>query len=394
MSKHTEIGNRTVYTYIQNILEFQNKLNLHHEIEITTDVIDRLFRIKTISGDGNCLFNAISYALIEDESMSAELRKAVYEFYQGDEYKRIISGDIRNEFENKFIIMNESDDAEMDYIEDKNGTYYRHRININDYKSLREIKSYGYNFEKYEGPYKQMPHIENIQYDGVYGSNGDVLALCYLLNVNITVIVEQENGNFHRVYSYNRNDNVDSTIYLQLIDQNHYQVLLKRPNPESPSRSNRITRKLTSSNENKSSKSPRNTRSKSPRNTRSKSPRNTSINNEMLDYIKRAIAHYEPHLQTYKKAIVEYSNELKQIIEEKTDLDGQINLTKQLYNDIKKNNHYDNAEMLSQINAELESTRERLEIIKQKEDECKKNIAKQKNNELIIMKELEKLPKV
>ena len=56
MSKHTEIGNRTVYTYIQNILEFQNKLNLHHEIEITTDVIDRLFRIKTISGDGNCLF--------------------------------------------------------------------------------------------------------------------------------------------------------------------------------------------------------------------------------------------------------------------------------------------------------------------------------------------------
>jgi len=295
MENFITVKDRIIHKDIDNISELNN------EMSITTDVINKFFTINEILGDGNCLFNAISYALIGNQSMSNELRMGLYSFYKENPiYKRIKNGDVHTKIETIFYMSTWSD-SEVDYVhDDKKGTYYRHADNRGDYKTMEEINTLGLDKRDYlDIKYRPITHIENIQNNGVFGSNGDVIAFCYLLEKNIIVIVQdRENKNYHRVTPFILNDRYDETIYLQLIGESHYQILNPRvrlasvPISTSP-KSNRDIRnsrtplpKLdhlaprdTRKSESPTSKkvgSPRDTRkSKSPTSKRVGSPRDT-----------------------------------------------------------------------------------------------------------------------
>ena len=349
-------GNRRIYFDLDNLSE------LRRDIAITSDVIDKFFELIPIIGDGNCLFNSISYALIRNQKISNELRIGLYKFYNDSlTYQRIINEgyENKNKFELDFYISTLGT-AEEDYVMDEiNGTYYRHKYLNGDYKTNDEIKSIGLNKRDYlNTPYRHIAHIENIQNDGVFGSNGDVIAFCYLLGRNIIVIKEdRENKYYHHVMPFIINDNDDDAIYLQLIGEAHYQILVPKeilvPHvPRTTSlKSNRETinsrtpsPKLNRSvdRDTRKSKSPRSKTDHSQRGTRkSKSP----LRNETTTDEKKLIKLLETNGR-----LVASNKELLESIKEKETLLGEVT----------KYNNPDNTYIITQWNNALKKDKLKL----------------------------------
>lgn len=343
--------NRTIYFDLDNLSE------LRRDMSITSDVIEKFFTIKKIRGDGNCLFNSISYALIRNQKISNELRIGLYNFYNDSPtYQRIINEgyENKNKFERDFYISTLGT-AEEDYVMDEiNGTYYRHKYHNGDYKTKNQIKSMGLNEDDYlNTPYRHIAHIENIQNNGVFGSNGDVIAFCYLLGRNIIVIKEdRENKYYHHVMPFIINDKTDDAIYLQLIGEAHYQILVPHVPRTTSLKSNRETRKsrtpspkLNRSVDRDTRKSPTSKKLHSQRGTRkSKSP----LRNETITDEKKLIKLFETHGR-----LLASIKELPESIKEKETLLGEVT----------KYNNPDNKYIITQLNNEV--NRQTLELKQQ-----------------------------
>ena len=312
-------GNRPIYYDLDNLSE------LRRDISITSHVIAKFFVLKPILGDGNCLFNSISYVLKNKYKLSDEtptkLRKELYDFYQSDDYKRIKEGIVNNEFEGRFHISTHpaAGDAEYDYVEDHNGIYYRHNDFRGIYNTLSEI---GYRQDEYmmSHRYRRIAHTENIKNNRVFGSNGDTIAFCYLLGINIILITEdRENKHYHHVMPFIINDKTDDAIYLQLIGEVHYQILMPRNEPfdrldglSSPPTLSKYTRKS------KSLKDNNQTRKKSP-------PRNNPVTQqdleESMNLLEKLLAKQQKlqeSIKGYEQLLVELNDtsDIEQVINE------------------------------------------------------------------------------
>ena len=360
---------REIYIDIENISD------LNKEISITTDVIKKFFTITTIKGDGNCLFNAISYALIGNQGMSNDLRRVLYDFYKTPIYERIQNGEVDGKFEETFYISTLSD-AEMDYVrDDKHGTFYRHNDKRGEYVTDNIIKTRQLNSNDYLGvKFKEIPHIENIQYNGVFGSNGDVIAFCYLLGKNIIVIKQDgKQEDYHSVMPYIINNKYEETIYLQLIGEAHYQILEKRVRQLTSPSSIRHSRKSRSPSPKKVG-SPRDTRkSKSPTTDtrKSRSPNRKSPNrNTRKSPIRNKTIKIDPD-----------EKNLQELIQTHERLNQSINEFETLLGKLKKNKDTDNA---SQVNNGLK--RQKLEL-----KQIEKEIHKITGTEFSIRYEIQKL---
>ena len=283
------------YFYLENGRIIYNDLDnlsqmLNGEFSITNYIKDKFFEFRKILGDGNCLFNAISYMLInkykfpKDENSPDELRKELYNFYQSYDYTRIKEGRFENDFEQRFYIstLPAAGDAEDDYIQDNRGIYFRHKVFPGLYNTLQEIGNRQADYMM-KRRYRRIDHTENIINDRVFGSNGDTIALSYIKNINIVVIIEdrfvnRETPQYYRVDPYIRNNN-NECIYLLLRGDSHYDILMPRNEPfdrldglSSPTTSSNYTRKSNSLKDNQ-------TRKKSP-------PRNNPVTQQ--DYTRKS----------------------------------------------------------------------------------------------------------
>jgi hypothetical protein len=220
---------------IENIEVFNTMLDsANGGININKYNLNRLFETIHISPDGNCLFNAISMAISGNESDSSEYRYLVWQYYQGPYFDSIRNNVILdgNSFHGKLRQLFVGD-SEIDYIRDNNGIMYQlyengHPTEI--YRMRFEIEDN--ELENYDGPFETVPHIDNIKNDRVYGSLADVMILSQITQHNIIVFVQQREQIFN-VLKFNCDDAVN-TIYLKLINRNHYDLLKPRPNPRSP----------------------------------------------------------------------------------------------------------------------------------------------------------------
>lgn len=280
----------------------------------------------------------------------------LFNFYKESKtYKDIIRKGYENENESELILYMSSNggagDAEEDYVEDKNGIYYRHVDNRGDHKTKNQIKRLGLNEKDYlDIKFKRIAHIENIQNDRVFGSNGDVIALSYLLGKNTIVIVEdRENKNYHRVTPFILNDRYDETIYLLLSGEAHYDILVPHvPRTTSP-RSNRETRK-----------------------SRTPSPKP----DDLVNAYTRKRKSKSPTSKSRK-----YENKLKKLSETRKRLNKSIPELEQIINDFEaeKNN-----ELVSELNNEL--NRQKIEL-----KQIEKEINKMSGTKFNILNEISNL---
>jgi hypothetical protein len=228
-------GGRVIVNDLDNLSQLIGGLS------ITNAIKNKFFELIKIRGDGNCLFNAISYMLINKydspEETPKKLREDLYNFYKSRDYQRIKTGrNLVNDFEESFYISTTeaAGDAEYDYVDDPEGIYFRHNEFRGLYNTLPDI---GDRHAEYMmgHPYTRIAHTENIKNNGVFGSNGDTIALSYTKNINIVVIIEdrfvnRETPRYYRVDPYIRNNNSDR-IYLLLSGESHYDILMPRNEP-------------------------------------------------------------------------------------------------------------------------------------------------------------------
>jgi hypothetical protein len=87
--------------------DLDNLSQLIGGVSITNAIKNKFFELIKIRGDGNCLFNSLSYMLINKYDLPEEtpekLRRELYNFYKSRDYQRIKTGlNLENDFEESF----------------------------------------------------------------------------------------------------------------------------------------------------------------------------------------------------------------------------------------------------------------------------------------------------
>jgi hypothetical protein len=232
---------------------YNNKTIQKSKIKPNTKYPDyKEFDVIVTKGDGNCLFNAMCFALYDiyldyiylkhnrdhryglHKISPSALRNKVWAFYYSPRFNDIIKrnkkhkeGTVEYTIHNLY---NTDTDAEYDYV------LYDGKSNNQTHDNLF-LKNDQNNYSKFNGSielgheqlYTRIPHKYNIRNKGVWGSLCDVLVLCCLYDLNITLITENTHTNTGYINTYTIEKDVykkyDYNIYLHNINSRHYQYL-------------------------------------------------------------------------------------------------------------------------------------------------------------------------
>jgi len=171
-------------------------------MEFQRSIFEQQFREINVRGDGNCLFNTVSYLLNGNERQHNEIRHNVCEFYKHFDFR------VKNH-------------------EDENTPAFK----------LKMLYSTD---DRYDD--NNVEHKVNICRPTVWGSLSDIYAICIIYNINIVLC--QLYGQSYNLLECN--PGVHPTHYIVLKNQNHYQPLVSKDRtPERRQRTRSRTRSRT-----------------------------------------------------------------------------------------------------------------------------------------------------
>ena len=172
-------------------------------MEFQKSIFEQQFREIHVRGDGNCLFNTVSYLLNGNERQHHEIRHNVCEFYKHFDF-RVKNNEDENTPAFKLKMLYSSDDRYDD---------------------------------------NRVEHKVNICRPTVWGSLSDIYAICIIYNINIVLC--QLYGQSYNLLECN--PGVHPTHYIVLKNQNHYQPLVSndRTRSRTHSRTHSRTRSRT-----------------------------------------------------------------------------------------------------------------------------------------------------
>ena len=162
-------------------------------MEFQRSIFEQQFREINVRGDGNCLFNTVSYLLNGNERQHNEIRHNVCEFYKHFDFR------VKNH-------------------EDENTPAFK----------LKMLYSTD---DRYDD--NHVEHKVNICRPTVWGSLSDIYVICIIYNINIVLC--QLYGQSYNLLECN--PGVHPTHYILLKNQNHYQPLVSKDRTRSRTRS-------------------------------------------------------------------------------------------------------------------------------------------------------------